>query len=84
MIFERYIDVQVDKEKWLHDVRIETDIPRSEIFIISPMINKYGAKFKNISILEDRYGNQYKVKGNYKDFIRIIRNPKSEIKGFRK
>lgn len=84
MIFERYIDIQVGKDEYLDNIKIETDIPATDIYTISPMITKYGAKYKNVTLLEDRYGNQFKVKGNYKDFISLIRNNKTDVKGFGK
>lgn len=84
MIFERYVDIAVGENEFVENIRIETDIPEGEIYTISPMMTKYGAKYKNISLIEDRYGNQFKVKGNYKDMILSIRGDRTKINGFKK
>lgn len=73
MIFTRYIDMIMEDESVLENVRMEMDIPEGEILLITPMLTQYGAKYKQVSVLQDRYGNQYKVKGNYKDLIKQIR-----------
>lgn len=82
MIFKRYIDLALGDNQYLEDIRIDTDLPKEDILTISPMLTKYGAKYKNITLLNDRYGNQYKVIGNYRDIIDEVRNNKRTKVGF--
>lgn len=82
MIFKRYIDLALGDNQYLEDIRIDTDLPKEDILTISPMLTKYGAKYKNITLLNDRYGNQYKVIGNYRDIIDEVRNNKRTKIGF--
>lgn len=79
MIFTRYIDMVMEDETVRENIRMEMDIPEGEILLISPMLTDYGAKYKQVSVLQDRYGNQYKVKGNYKDLIEKIRPGRTKI-----
>ena len=46
------------------------DITLGELLTVSPMITNKGKFFKNVTKLTDRYGNSYKVVGNYKDIIK--------------
>jgi len=45
------------------------ELNANEILTVSPMITAKGKFFKNVTKLTDRYGNSYKVLGNYKDII---------------
>lgn len=83
MLFKRYIDLALGDNKYIDNIRIDTDIPKGDILTISPMLTNYGAKFKNITLLTDRYGNQYKVIGNYKDIIDMVRQDKNNKIGFK-
>lgn len=81
MLLKRYIDFELEDNTVIQNMKLEVDIPKEDILTISPMLNKYGAKLKQVSLLQDRYGNQYRVVGNYKDFIEEIRG-RTKVKGY--
>jgi len=64
------------------NIIIPIDIPKETIHQIGPMITSHGAFYKNVSILKDIYGEQYRVVGNYKDLIKMIRPEQNKI-GFK-
>lgn len=83
IMFKRYTTIAIGEDEYLENIRVDTNIPTGEILTISPMLNKYGAKLKKVSLISDRYGNQYKVDGNYKDIIDKVRNNTKQKIGFK-
>ena len=73
-----YLDLYVNEEE-TKPVMVPVDIHKEEILTISPAITSTGKQFKNVSFLKDRYGNSYKVVGNYKQLIEIIKGKENKI-----
>lgn len=81
MIIIRYTDFEKSNGELLKNVPTPTEISKDSIYSISPMVNDYGAFYKNVTVLRDYEGNVHKVKGNYKHWISILR-PEKKI-GFK-
>jgi hypothetical protein len=78
MILIKYLDIYdsyYDEEGNRNDVLLEQNhtvpfyINKHEILNVSPYFGRNGKLFKNVSIINDRYGASYKVVGNYKTII---------------
>ena len=57
-------------------------IEESDIISITPYFGRNGKLFKNVSILENRYGSKYKVVGNYDKLNEQMNNPKRNKIGY--
>ena len=77
MIVLRYTTFENDEGDLISNVIIPVDLPKEAVYTISPMITDRGTCFKNVTLIEDMYGKQYKIVGNYKDWIKKIR-PQTE------
>ena len=82
MIILNYVNFENKEGIVVENAIIPTDIPKETICQISPMITSHGAFYKNVTILKDIYGEQYRVVGNYKHWIDRIRNKQNKI-GFK-
>lgn len=82
MIFKKYINFENEKGELVEDILIPMDIPKNTIHEISPMFNDYGALYKNVTLITDMYGKQYRVRGNWKEWVDIIRNEKENKIGY--
>ena len=76
MILINYTTMFLDDEK----TSTETCVAMTPIYIdskyilsVRPMITTKGRLFKNVSYLQDKFGNDYKVVGNYKKIAKKIR-----------
>ncbi len=49
------------------------------ITAVSPMFTNSGSFYKNITLLENKYGQTFKVVGNYKNFIYLVDKCKPKI-----
>ena len=79
MIILKYITFENDEGNLIENKIIPTDIPKNSIHTISPMFTNRGTYFNNVTLLEDNYGKQYKIVGNYKKWIETIRPTKNKI-----
>ena len=79
MILYKYISFENDDGELIENKLLPTDIPRESIHSISPWFNDYGALFKNVTLLTDKYGNTHKVRGNWKELLNEIRNDNKKI-----
>lgn len=53
------------------DCTLPMDISLGEILTVAPQMTRSGKLYKHVSKLTDRYGNTYKVLGNYKEIIKM-------------
>lgn len=82
MIILNYVNFENREGVLVENAIVPIDIPTDTIHQISPMLTSTGAFYKNVSILKDVYGEQYRVVGNYKNLISIIRPGQNKI-GFK-
>lgn len=59
----------------------DTDLDNTSI---GPFIGGDGVQFKNVSLVEDRYGKTHKVVGNYRKLIELRDNPPRKPIGYGK
>ena len=83
MILIKYLDVYgsyYDEEGHMYEELLHRNhavpfyICSSEILTITPYFGTNGRLYRNVSVLKDRYGNTYKVVGNYKELIALKEN----------
>ncbi len=79
MIFKKYINFENEEGDVIENIIIPFDIPKESIHEICPLFNDYGACYKKVSILKDIYGNQYRVRGNWKELINYVRPERNKI-----
>lgn len=73
MLILKYVTFKTDKDDdHLYNIIVPTYIKKESITAVSPLFTSSGSFFKNITVLEDCYGNQYRVVGNYRDYIHTI------------
>ena len=76
----RYITFENKLTDEVKTITIPTHILDKNIATISPLFASSGYLFKNVSIIEDNWGNQFKVVGNYKYHIdNLSINQKNKI-----
>lgn len=83
MLIHKYINFETEDGDLIENVLLPADIPKESIHEISPLFNDYGALYKNVTVLKDIYGNQYRVKGNWKEWVTKVRNEKNNNIGFK-
>lgn len=82
MMLMKYVTFENKKTSDIKTIIVPTHISNKNIATISPMFSSSGSLFKNVTIIEDSYGNYHKVVGNYKDHINNLEQPLNKI-GFK-
>lgn len=76
MLILKYVTFGTTKDDHLYNIIVPTHIKKESITAVSPLFTSSGSFFKNITVLEDNVGKEYRVVGNYKDYANIIENNK--------
>jgi hypothetical protein len=93
MILIRYIDLynsyyDENGEEYnalIHqNLTVPFEIDLNDAISISPHMTRAGKLFRNVSLIEDRYGKTHKVVGNYKKLIELRDNPPRKTIGYGK
>lgn len=84
MTIIKYVDIydtfysdegELTQELVRSNFMLPTIVDPNDIVNFSPYFSVEGKLFKNVSVLEDRYGKTYKVVGNYKTLNQMMDNP---------
>ena len=78
MLVMKYVTFE-NNNKDIKTTIIPTHIINKNITSISPMFTSRGSLYRNVSIIEDSFGNYYKVVGNYKEHINNLETPLTKI-----
>lgn len=78
----KYISFKNKTGKHIYQVTLPTYIKQEDITAISPLITSSGSFYKNVTTLEDRYGNTHNVVGSYTSYEHILNPIKNKI-GFK-
>lgn len=79
MLVMKYVTFENKDTSDIKTIVVPTHISNKTIATISPMFASSGVLFKNVTIIEDSYGNYHRVVGNYKDHIKILDDKPNKI-----
>jgi hypothetical protein len=93
MVLMKYVDLydsyynengELQEELVRENFLVPCDIDLSDVIHISPYYTRTGRFYRNVSILENRYGKTFKVVGNYNQLIKLRDNPPKKQIGYGK
>lgn len=79
MTILKYVTFENKKTSDIKTIVVPTHILNKNIATISPMFSSSGSLYKNVSLMEDCWGNVYKIVGNYKDHIKNLEDKPNKI-----
>ena len=59
----------------IYRIVVLTHIKEETITAVSPLFTSRGSFFKNITVLEDSFGNTHKIIGKVNDYIYLVNKP---------
>lgn len=68
----KYVTFGNSKNDHLHTIVVPTHIKEETITAVSPLFTSSGSFYKNITVLEDSFGNHYKVVGNTSMYEHLV------------
>jgi len=74
MLILKYVTFSTTKDDHLYNIIVPTYIKKESITAVSPLFTSSGSFFKNITVLEDNMGVQYRVVGTVDKYKYIIEN----------